>query len=153
MAICSFIKVNKELSIQGVEQDIKNIIHQKFLDLLDIEPHLLNNKMSCDWIIKYDNIYEFSICLKTSRELEFPHSDNIWAAWAQFFIENRLASEYDAKILDEEYPHCSYEPFSKKVLTFEDYLKFDIFPNHSPEWKQILTDIEISSLPDALKRL
>lgn len=144
-----YIKTYRQLTSIDVEDTIRDIIHNKFNDLLKIECHLSNNEI-CDWNIKYNDIHGFNVVLKDSNQLIFGHPDNSWDYWAQLVIENELSIKYCGKILDEEYPKQELKPIFE-YPTFKTYL--DTAMKHSKQWKQALIAIELSWLPEELKNL
>lgn len=145
-----FIKTSKYLEANEVEKDLKDIIHRKFSDLLKIETNVIDGEI-CDWNIIFDDVRRFPICLKNPNNLIFEHPDNSWAYWAQLVVENELAVKYNGRVTDEEYPQQEIKPLLKRHDSFRVFLEATI--HHSPQWKKALIAIEISYLPEALKKL
>jgi len=150
MSTHCFMKTEKHLMIQEVEQDLKDIIHRKFNDLLKLECHIVDNEI-CDWDVRFDLTHGFPVCLKTNEKLEFTHPDDAWSIWAQNVVEDELAIKYNAKMLDEEYPKQELRPLPECHKTFEKYLETTM--HHSRRWKQAIITIELSHLPLELKKL
>lgn len=149
MSIHCYMKTDKHLVAQEVEQDLKEIIHRKFNDLLKLECRVDENEI-CDWDLRYDDTHGFPVCLKTNGKLEFTHPDDAWSYWAQSVIEDELASKYNGKMKDEEYPQRDFKPTECRA-TFAKYLETTM--RHSKEWKQAIIAIELSHLPTELKKL
>lgn len=147
---CS-IKFNRHLEPNNIEQDINEIIHNRFNDILIVEAHIAPNEI-CDWNIKYDNTHNFNLCLKTNEIIELIHPLDIWDKWAQLIFEDELVAKYKAIISDEEYPQQVFEPFVKDHTTFIKYLE-NILSHHSLAWKQAIINIELANLPEALKNI
>lgn len=145
-----FMKITRQLQPNEVEQDIKDIIHNKFNDMLSITQEPISNSI-CMWNIGFDNKYNFPVCLKTNNQLEFMHPDNAWARWAQLIVEQELATKYkDVKVFDEEYPKKN--PILVQYETFIAFLESTMM-HHSSNWKKAIIEIEISKLPEKLKNL
>jgi len=145
-----FIRTEKHLIAGEVEQDLKDIIHRKFKDLLRLECHISNNEI-CDWDIRFDQVHGFPVCLKTNEKLEFTHPNDAWSYWAQSVVEDELAIKYNGKMSDEEYPRQEIKPAPECHATFKKYL--ETTSHHSKEWKQAIIAIELSYLPAELKEL
>ena len=144
-----YLKTNKHLVAQEVEQDLKEIIHRKFKDLLKLECHIVEGEI-CDWDVRFDDTHGFPVCLKTNDKLEFTHPDDAWSYWAQIVVEDELSVKYSGKMLDEEYPKQELHP-TPDHETFRKYLEATM--HHSKAWKQAIIAIELSHLPDPLKKL
>lgn len=145
-----YVKTEKYLMAKEVEEDLLDIIHRKFHDLLKLECHIADNEI-CDWYIKYDSTHGFPVCLKNNKKLEFTHPIDAWSHWAQLVVEDELTIKYNGKISDEEYPQRELKPAPECHQTFRDYL--EATTHHSRQWKQALIAIELSHLPAELKKL
>lgn len=149
MSIHCFMKMSKALNAEQLEQDLKDIIHRKFSDLLTIQSHTASNEI-CDWDIRFDDTHHFPVCLKTTEQIEFAHPNDFWSYWAQSVIEDELAIKYDAKMRDEDYPQEDFKPSPETHATFRKFLETAI--HHSPDWKKAIIEIEIARLPVELKK-
>jgi hypothetical protein len=145
-----FMKTKYTVSAQQKEQDLRDIVHNKFADLLEIRPHVCEGEI-CDWEVRFDDTHRFPVCLKTSEKIEFTHPHDFWSYWAQAVVEDELAIKYAAKMSDDEYPHQDIQPAPENHVTFRKFLETTI--HHSPNWKKAIIEIEISHLPDELKNL
>jgi len=145
-----YIKFNRNLVANEVEQDLKEIIHRKFNDLLKLSSHITKDEIR-DWDLRYDDTHGFPVCLKTENRLEFTHPDDAWSYWAQSVIEDELSIKYNGKITDEEYPQQELKPQPECHITFQKYL--ETMTHHSSEWKKAIIAIELSHLPAELKKL
>lgn len=145
-----YMKISKRLVAQEVEQDLKEIIHRKFNDLLTLSARINENEI-CDWDIKYDDTHRFPVCLRTNDRLEFAHPDDAWSYWAQAVVEDELAIRYNAHMSDEEYPQQELRPRPECHVTFQKYL--ETATQHSSAWKKAIITIELSHLPAELKKL
>lgn len=146
-----FMQTDAMLSPEVIERDLKTIIYNRFNNLFKLEAHSKNGEI-CDWEIIFDNIYNFPICLKTQHNLEFTHPDNYFSLWAQLIFEDELAIKYNAKMFDEEYPKENIHPDCEHHATFKVFLE-TIMANHSKQWKDAIIAIELSYLPEELKKL
>lgn len=145
-----YMKTDKHLVAQEVEQDLKDIIHRKFKDLLTLQSHVDENEI-CDWDVRFDDTHGFPVCLRTNGKLEFTHPDDAWSYWAQSVVEDELTIKYSGKMSDEEYPKQEIKPSPECHATFRKYLESSM--RHSKEWKQAIIVIELSHLPAELKKL
>lgn len=150
MSAHCFMRTEKRLVAKEVEQDLKDIIHNKFKDLLKLECHITDNEI-CDWDVRFDETHGFPVCLKTNEKLEFTHPDDAWSYWAQSVVEDELTVKYNGKMLDEEYTG-EFKPAPECHATFRKYLETSSH-HHSKEWKQAIIAIELSHLPAELKKL
>lgn len=150
MSVHCLIKTEKYLIAKDIEEDLKDIIHRKFNDLLTLECHIADNEI-CDWELRYDLTHRFPVSLKDNKKLEFTHPYDAWSYWAQAVVEDELTIKYDGKMLDEEYPQKELKPAPECHETFQKYL--EITTHHSQQWKQALIAIELSRLPADLKKL
>jgi len=146
-----FMQTDALLTPEMIERDLMNIIHNRFNDLFRIEVHSTNGEI-CDWEIIFDSVYNFPICLRTEHKLEFMHPDNYFSLWIQLIFEDELAIKYNAKMTDEEYPRQEIKPDCEHHITFKKFLE-TIMTNHSKQWKDAIIAIELSYLPDELKKL
>lgn len=142
-----FMKTDKHLVAQEVEQDLKEVIHRKFKNLLTIECRIVEDEI-CDWDVRFDDTHGFPICLKTNGKLDFVYPDDAWSRWAQSIVEYELGRKYNCSIKDEEYPCRDFIP---TCHSFENYLENSM--HHSKEWKKAIIAIELSHLPPELKKL
>lgn len=150
MSVHCYMKTEKHLIAQEVEQDIKDIIHRKFKDLLKLERRINDNEI-CNWDVRYDFTHGFPVCLKTTGKLEFTHPNDAWSYWAQSVFEDELAVKYNGKMEDEEYPQREFRPAPECRATFQKYLETNT--QHSKQWKQAIIVIELYNLPEELKKL
>lgn len=141
------MKISKQLVAQQVEQDLQDIIHRKFKDLLKLSAHIAENEI-CDWDVRFDDTHGFAVCLKTGSRIEFTHPDDAWSYWAQAVVEDELNMKYNGIMSDEEYPQ---QDMPQCHATFEKYL--ETTTHHSKEWKKAIIAIELSKLPAELKKL
>lgn len=151
MSIHCIMKTLKQLEAIDVEKDLKEIISNKFDDLLKISFGITDNEMG-NWNIRYDDTHWFPVCLKTPEIIEFIHPNDAWSYWAQQVIETELAVKYDATMFDEEYPRQDFKPIPDSHSTFRKFLETQM-PQHSASWKKAIIEIEIAHLPAALKNL
>ncbi len=146
-----FIHTEAALSPAVVEQDIKDIVRNKFRNLFKVETHIVKNEI-CDWLIIFDEVYAFPICLRAQNKIEFEHPNNYFLLWMQLVVEDELAIKYKAKMTDEEFPQSNIQPDPEHHKTFKTFLE-TIMAYHSPEWRKAIIGIELSFLPIELKTL
>ena len=150
MATHCFMKTKYFVNAQQIERDIKDIVHNKFADLLKVKANKCDGEI-CDWDVRFDSTHGFHVCLKTEEKIEFEHPHDFWSYWAQAVVEDELAIKYSAKMSDEEYPQQEMLPSPETHTTFRKFLESTI--HHSPNWKKAIIEIEISHLPNELKNL
>lgn len=149
MSLHCLLRTEKDLEEKQLEEDLKEIIHRRFEDVLNII-HCKKPNEICDWLIKYDDTHRFSLSLKEPHKIVFAHPDDFWSLWAQIVIEDELAAKYNCDMTDEGFPNQHLKPDFEHHKSFVRYLESTI--KHSPLWKQAIIQLEVSRLPDDLKK-
>lgn len=144
----SLLKTKQNLDPIDVETSIKEIIHNKFDNVLKIIPYLNNNEYR--WDIRYDDTHRFLITIELPDKIDFEHPDDFFSLWSQIIFEECLVTKYNGQLFDEEYPNQKMSILYRKHNTFKQFLETML--QHSACWKQALILIELSHLPEPLKK-
>lgn len=116
MANHGFLTTRKQLTPEGVDRDIKEILERRFRGAVTVEFHDSGLKeppkkefaVWAGWhfkpkegLLKDGYRFEFSAWLNSRRKMEFRHPPSDWAWWAQMIVQDELALKYDGTISDE----------------------------------------------------
>ncbi len=125
MANHGYVKVRKNLTLNQVKDDTKEIIKRRFQNKLKIEIDKDNTYSPVEGkviSIMCGEEHVHSFWLDSVRILEFRHAQGGQAfAWVERVIQNELAQKYNGKISDDG---CdgSWKATPNKYLTYRDYL-------------------------------
>lgn len=121
-----FLHIPNEVTVKGLDDEIRQIVSERFGQGLRVETHPQDDHYMAVWIITrpgHDYPYRVDIYLTTPTLIETRHPLNDWMFWVSALIFNKLGVNHSGTLSDEGTGDMTWQPDPNKYPTYREWLK------------------------------